>query len=174
MSQDLFGGFPEQVQESVDGLVWLGHLETTVEFAGHEFVLRTLKGDEELYIALLAKEFIETFGQLMAMAWATIAVSLVSVDGDEHFCPPIGPNRKEHARGRFQYITQNWYWPLCEELYKEYEQLRQRQVEAIKVVSNLSMRGPESFLPSPDSLIGQDDFESHPEIMDLLDEDSST
>src|SRR4051812_18330419 len=85
---------PSQVRDRVDGLVWLGHLQDDFEFCGHHFTLRTLKADEDLLAGILAKKYSETLGQGKAWAWAHVALALVSVDHDDDFCPPLGPDRE--------------------------------------------------------------------------------
>jgi hypothetical protein len=164
------------VRSNIDDLIWLGHLEEEFEFAGHTFVLRTLKADEELLSATLTKEYIDTLGQAKAWAWANVALALVAVDGDEDWCPEIGPSKKANARGKFNYCIQNWYWPLGEYLFYEYTQLVARQIEAIAEVRNLSTGSPQASTPSADSLTEQGDSENTEEtpaipIEEYLDKD---
>lgn len=132
--------FPPEVADAVEGLAYLGALEEEIRFCGHKFLIRTLKADEELSAALLAKEWQETFGMTKAHAWAHIAASLQAVDGDENFCPAIGPNREQHLRAKFNYITQNWYWPIGEYLFGKYVDLVGRMTEAIAEIEDLSSR----------------------------------
>jgi hypothetical protein len=137
--------FPEEVREDVEGLAWLGYLEDSFDLFGHSFVVRTLKGDEELLAGLLTKDYESTMTQGKAFAWANVALSLVSVDGDEDFCPEIGPDRQANARARFN---------------------------AARAVRDLSTRSQQIFSPSPDSSTDPGDSEN-PEILDLLEEDST-
>lgn len=139
--------FPDQVREDVEGLAWLGYLEDAFDFCGHHFVLRTLKGEEELLASIVCKEFVETLGQARAWVWALIAMALVSVDGDENFCPPIGPNKRDYARARFQYVTGRWYWPLASYLNGRYAGLIERQTEAIRSFEDLSQGSLPTFTP---------------------------
>jgi hypothetical protein len=44
--------FPPEIREDVEGLLWLGYLEDSFDFCGHQFVIRTLRGDEELLAGL--------------------------------------------------------------------------------------------------------------------------
>lgn len=138
MPSNPFDLFPKEVNEAIDGLMWLGHLETVVTFCGHEFVLRTLKADEELAAGLLAKEYLDSYGQIKANAWAHIAAALVSVDGEENFSQVIGPGKQEALRSRFGYITQNWYWPTGAKLFGAYTELVLKQTEAIRAIEDLS------------------------------------
>ena len=111
-----FAEFPEEVQDAIDGLLVLGHLEKEIEWCGHTFVIRTLKAGEELQASALSKEYLESFGQVLAYAMSNIALSLVSVDGDENFCNPLGPGDKAYARSRFNYVA-DWYGPQSNTFY---------------------------------------------------------
>lgn len=164
--------FPEEIQEDVNGLVWLGHLEDEFELFGHHFVIRTLKGDEELAAGTLTKDHQDTMTQVKAWAWANVSLSLVSVDHDPDFCPPIGPDKVVHARTRFNYCTSKWYWFLADEIFKRLLMLNARQQAAANAIRDLSMRSPAAFSPSLGSLTDQGDSESpEPEILQHLDED---
>jgi hypothetical protein len=144
--------FPEDIVQDVEGLTWLGHLEDTFEFCGHDFTIRTLKADEELQAALLVKEFSDSVGQAKAWAWANIALSLVAIDGDEDFCPPVGPDRGTHARAKFKWVTSRWYWPVGEYIFARYASLVQRQAAAVRAVSDLSSRSLNTSMSSSDFL----------------------
>lgn len=150
-SQDQTDKFPEEHQAAVDGLLWLGHLENEFKLAGHSFVLRTLKVEEELEVARLCEEFKESIGSPTAFKWAHIALALVSVDGDTDFCPPLGPDRTAYARSRFNYVTQ-WYAPVGDFLFNSYAELTRRQTQALEAIENLSPRSPIGSMPWEDSL----------------------
>lgn len=153
-----FDEFQPQVVEDVEGLIWLGHLEDEFEFCGHEFVIRTLKAEEELQAALLVKEWGDTIGQAKAWAWANIALALVSVDGDVDFCPPVGPDKSGYARARFKWVISRWYWPLGNYIFARFASLVQRQADAVNAVADLSSRSLHTSTPSVDSLIDRDDL----------------
>lgn len=169
---DDFGGFPEQVREDVDGLIWLGYLEDSFDFCGHDFVIRTLRGDEELNAGLVCKEYTDQIGQDRAYVWATISLALVSVDGDENFCPPTTRDKKDYARARFNYCTSKWFWELGLAIFRHYSNLQVRQADAMKAVEDLSSGSRGISSPSPDSLIDRATSPPGPieDIRDLLDD----
>lgn len=170
-----FDDFPEGVREDVEGLIWLGYLEDEFEFCGHNFAIRTLRGDEELLAALVTKEFNETIGQERSWAWANIALALVAVDGDEEFCPQTGRDKRAYARARFQYATSRWFWPVAKHIYEKYIDLQRRQSEAMARVEDLSRGNLHTFSPSVGSSQSRADSEKPlEEIKDLLDEPDST
>ncbi len=163
--------FSPKVQEDVNGLLWLGFIEDTVEYGGHTFTLRTLKADEELFAARLTQDYQDTLAQGKGWAWAHVAQALVSVDGDEEFCPALGPDRWANARARFNFCTSRWYWITGQALFNEYLKLIQRQTVAVDAIRNLSEGGPPNSEISDDSWNDQEDLESQQEILDLVDED---
>lgn len=158
-SQELenpFKEFPPETNQAVDGLIYLGHLEDEFVFCGHSFVIRTLKTKEELISGILSKEYSGVLGENRAFMAAQVAMCLVSVDNEPNFCPTIGPDPIVVGRGRFNYITQNWYTPVIEYIFGRYAALLQAQVLAIEAIENLSMRGRPTSTPSADSLTEPD------------------
>lgn len=169
--------FPPEVREDVEGLIWLGYLEDEFDFCGHHFVIRTLRGDEELLASLVCKEFVETLGQARAWVWAQIAMALVAVDGDENFCPPVSSNKRDYARARFQYCTARWFWPVAAFINTRYGLLIERQQEAIQRVEDLFKGNPLTSTPFVGSSIDKGDSEvpePQEEIQDYLDLPDST
>jgi hypothetical protein len=155
--QGPFAGFDDSVRNDVEGLAWLGHLEDQFDFCGHTFVIRTLKADEELLSTLVIKDYVDTFGQARAWAWARIALALVSIDGVTDFCPPLGPDKTAYAHARFRWVTDQWYWPTGEYLFNKYVALERRQLDAIKEVDSLSKGSPQPSTLSVDSWITPSD-----------------
>ena len=168
--------FPPETQQAVDGLIWLGYLQDELEFCGHRFVVRTLRGDEELMAASVMQEYVETLGQSRAWVWAVIGLALVSVDGDDAFCPQAGPDRMAYARARFKYVTENWFWPVAAAIFQTYTNLQERQSEAIQAVEDLSQGNLPMFTPFADSSTDKGDSQSDPEpekadeTLDLLED----
>lgn len=139
-NQNDLAKFPPEIVQAIDGLLWLGYLEQEVTYGGHTFVLRTMKGAEELEAALIAKDYLDSLGASKANAWAQVAGALISVDGREDFCIPLGPDKKQYTRDKFNYITQNWYWPIGLKLFDEYTKLIEKQAQALEAVEDLSRR----------------------------------
>jgi len=137
--------FPPEVNNRLEGLLWLGYLEEEVTLAGHRITLRTLKLAEELEAARLSKDYIETVGAAKAHAASYVAAALQSVDGDFAFAPPIGPGLEASVKSKYNYITENWYWPAISYLYNQYENLLQKQAEAINALEDLSSRSLSTF-----------------------------
>lgn len=158
LEDDPFYGFSSEIQTSVNGLAWLGHLEREVSYGGHTFVLRTLKADDDLIVSSLTQDYLETLGQAKAWAMANVALSLQSVDGDANFCAALGPDRLQNARDRFKFIGE-WYWPIIAFLFASLSDLNEEQEAALMAVQDLSIRSRNTSRPSPDSSKDQGDSE---------------
>lgn len=144
--------FPEEARESVNGLMWLGFLEDSVLVFGHEFVIRTLRVGEDLQVGLLTKEYADSMGIEQAIATATVALALKSIDGDPDFCPIASKNHSDYARQRFKYVQENWYMPVIVRVFDAYLELLAKQQDALERVEDLSTGSLNTFTPSPDSL----------------------
>lgn len=169
--EDDFGEFPKETAEAVNGLIYLGFLEDNFTFCGHKFRIKTLRGDEELMAYRLAQEYQDSVGGwAKALTWAHVALCLVSVDRDENFCPPIGPvndKYQDYALRRWIYVTENWYYPTAEYVFRRYTDLMERQSDSIDYVQDLSTRSRMQSTPYADSLT--DRGSSQQEIMEHLD-----
>lgn len=163
--------FPEEVIDDVEGLLWLGYLEDSFDFCGHNFVIRTLKLEDEMVAGLAAKDYEDSISKAKAWIAAQVGMALVSVDGDESFCPQAGPDKKNFARARFQYVTRNWYEPTIGYIYAKYIELVERQMIVLREMENLSPEGRISSMASPDSLIQKADFSQEAEIMNYLEDE---
>lgn len=165
---DPFSVFPDDVRQDVDGLIWLGYLEDRVSWCGHDFVMRTLRGDEELLVALITKDYMETLGQIKAQAWATLGLAITSVDGMDDFCPQATPNQRDFARARFNWVSGNWYWPTAAHLYNRYIALLKRQQEALDALEDFCSRSLPMPTPSASSSIDRASLEPLEDIRQFL------
>jgi hypothetical protein len=156
MAEDELAEFPPEMNEEVNGLLYLGNLTDTFEFCGHSFTLRTLRAGEDFAAAQAISEFRDTLKEPDAWMAAQVGLALTMVDGDEEFCPMAGPDLARFAKARLNYIAKNWYWPTIHFLYGCYTILLTRQLEAIRVMQDLSPRSQPTFSPSADSSSAQD------------------
>lgn len=163
--------FPDAVSDDVDGLLWLGYLEDTFDYCGHDFVIRTLKMDEQLLCSLVTKEYAGTLGEGRAWISAQVAMALVSVDGDENFCPPASHDKRDYARARFQYVTSKWHEPTIARIYESYAGLLERQAAALREMENLSQESLTTFMDLPDSSNTKDASQTAQEVLEMIEED---
>jgi hypothetical protein len=145
---DPYFGFDSQVREDVIGLTHLGHLTDKFSFCGHHFTIKTLHGGEELAAARAAQSYRGTLKEPEAWVWAQVALCLTSVDGDQNFCPPIGPDLDGFAEARFNYVTRDsgWFYPLAQYIYfQRYVPLQERMVAAFEALQGKSERNRSRF-----------------------------
>jgi hypothetical protein len=165
--------FPEEIRDDVIGLAWLGFLQDTVHIWGHTFEIRTLRVGEELKIGTLTKKYADTIGEENAIAAATVALALKSVDGDPDFVKTASKFDDE-AEVRFRYVLDHWFTPVIQRVFDAYIPLITRQRAALAEMEDLYEGSLGMFIPSPDSSTEKEDFESVPEaemqsIVDSID-----
>lgn len=160
--------FAPKTQSRIDQLLSLGYIDTEVEFAGETFGLRTLNGEEELIASLVAKPYLESFGQLKSWAWANVGLALTHHNGDADFCPPVGPDLQAFGHARFRWVTKKWYWPLGELLFAEFRALEDERDALIEEIKGKSQRRAQDSFGSRDSLNVPADSVMPPEIMGLV------
>ncbi len=109
--------FPSEYIEPLRGLLFLGAVEDEFEFAGHRFLMRTLKEGEVLRIGQLIKQYKDTTAELEAQRMFTVAASIVSVDGE-----PIVQEYKEDYDLIYEKanVVRSWYPAVIVFLYSKY------------------------------------------------------
>lgn len=117
------------LRQDIENLLTVGHISKEIGVAGHTFVMRTLKIGEELAIADACKEYDGTFAHAKALATATVAAAIESIDG-RPLMRSLGPDQSQNIRQKFSYIKNKWYWAIINELYEEYTLLLDRQIIA--------------------------------------------
>ena len=120
----------DQLSEDLSILISLGKLQTSFDFWGHNFTMTTLKINEELQAFSLATPYKDTIdGGARALTIALVAAALENVDGVP-LVNALGPNDITVIPRKFQYILENYYWELVENLYSKYNELMKRVSDA--------------------------------------------
>lgn len=120
--------FPRESADEITGLLHLGYLSRNVSYAGHTFLMRTLRSGEEIVVNQVVKEWDDTVGFAKAYAIAVVSASIELVDGMPLF-GALGPDMKIPIQQKFETVRQ-WFWPTIEFLYRAYEELVQDQIAA--------------------------------------------
>lgn len=131
--------FAEMAVEDADKvveLVNLGALSSEVDFCGHTFGLRTLRVDEEVAVGAALGSYEGNLKDAQVWGAMHIGMALTHVDGDQDFCPAVGPNKTDFAKARFRWVTSQWYMPTVSFLYEEYTKLLVEQNKVTKVVQD--------------------------------------
>jgi len=121
---------PSPISSDLTTLLELGKLEETVEIGNRKVRIRTLKIGQELEVGLLTKEYQGTSEQLRAEITAIVAAAVVSVDG-EPLITSLGPT-DDTLNSRFNYVNENFYWPVIRLIYQRYSDLQERAEAALK------------------------------------------
>lgn len=106
---------PEEKKVFEEALV-IGFKEKTVEVFGHSVVIKTTSVREDLKVSSIIKPFEGTKGLVKAFKTATVAASLVSIDG-EPFYTPIGfSDHDEIVNRKFEKLL-DYYSIFVEEVF---------------------------------------------------------
>jgi hypothetical protein len=126
--------FDERYSEAFQGLAYLGSLTESFSWLGHEFVIRTLGVDEQLAVAQVTAKY-KDGGEQLAYVTAVVAMSIVTVDGEE-LPTPIGEDQllAEWGHRRFAYVKANWFQPTINEVFQRYLQLEDKVAQVIEAM----------------------------------------
>jgi len=138
--------FDPRHSNDVEGLLFLGKLTHNAEIFGHSFILKTLTRGERLATSLIVKEYEGTLGEADALQTATVAASILTVDGRP---PSFALTPEENSplariRANFAVVT-TYYDPIIETLWAEYGNLLIRQVAAFQAMQGKSTASRRTF-----------------------------
>ena len=71
--------FPEEYKQPFLGLLYVGAMTKTVEYAGHKIALKTLTQGEELRVGQLTREYVGCRNEISALKLYTVAAAVQSV-----------------------------------------------------------------------------------------------
>jgi hypothetical protein len=110
--------FDPQFREKFEGLLYIGKLQRSFRWLGHEFVIRTPKVSDLLEIGRLHKSYANTVADVKAYQALVIASSVVSIDGQP--LPLPFSNEETGLEAKFNYIQSHWYPWTLDKLYEEW------------------------------------------------------
>ncbi len=148
---NLLPSFDPKYATPFKGLAYVGALQTSFDWTGHEFSIRTLRDGEKLAVAQIIKQYADTMGAERAYAAAITAMCIIHVDGEE-LPIPIGESRKAYEWGlqRFNYIAENWFTPTVNKVFNEYLALEDLVVQVVEAMGKAS--APEVSTPSSNDI----------------------
>lgn len=125
--------FPEEHREAFQGLIYLGRLEDTFDWAGHNFTVRTLTSLEHIISGMLIKPYLGTRVESRAWQASIVAAGIVQVDGEPLYAP-LGAREEpsEVLRKKFQYVIENWHPTTVDALHRRIAAL---EIEAREVLA---------------------------------------
>lgn len=126
-----FDGLTREQNQDWNSLAQVGRLTETFHWLGHEFVMRTLKVDEEIAIGQVIKHLEGVVTQEKAAVAAYVAASLVSVNGAP-FMVDIEKETFSNLLARYKYLIDKYHWPVIEYLQGKLLELQIKVYELIK------------------------------------------
>lgn len=125
--------FDPRFERDVEGILYLGRLQRTFTLYGHSFTIQTLLPNETLNVGVVISRYQGSISESLAFVIATVAASVVAVDGHPiPVDPPLGPeDGLAVLRRRFQYLIDHWFHWVCDGIYEEYRRLEGRVEELL-------------------------------------------
>jgi|SRR6516162_1451703 hypothetical protein len=155
-------GVDPKWENDFHGLLYLGKLVGSFSWCGHKIAIHTLCIDEELIIAGLTKEWMDTLGATKAYATAVAALCVDSIDGQPMPVPlgetgdgPAGTD--QWARERFRY-ARRWFEPTIDAIFTRHLQLEARVRELLGDLGKESTPGDST--PGPNGSSGSQTAEA--------------
>lgn len=124
-------------RDDFSGLLFLGGLNHTFSYCGHDFAIRTLRTEEILAIGLLVKEYDGAPSQVKAYATALVAACIVTIDGRKFETPFREESASDNLRYRFDKVAA-WYPSSIDAIYSEYIVLEQRVNDVFESMGKVS------------------------------------
>jgi hypothetical protein len=136
--------FDPQWRDPFVGLLYIGRLRSTFRWLGHKFVIRTLKTDELIDIALVTKKYQGTEADLKAYQAAVTAACVESLDDRPLPFPDIikADSSAQSLERKFNWVVENLFPPVLDVVYDEYIQLEYQVQEIIKAMTEATGSPP--------------------------------
>lgn len=110
--------FDPRWREPFEGMLYIGHLEETISFWGHSFLLVTPSSAERLKISLLTKPYDGTIGWEFAYSCALVAAYLIKVDHQDLPRPITNDPKDTAMEERWNWILNNLKKPVIDALFE--------------------------------------------------------
>jgi hypothetical protein len=126
--------FDPRWRQEFSGLLYVGKLEDTFQWLGHQFRIRTLKSGEMLEVALIVKRYEGTIGAARAYANAIAAACLVEVDRKGLPIPITTDPDDTPFLNRFEYVNSNYHALVIDAVYDRYVELEAKVGDIIQAM----------------------------------------
>lgn len=138
-AQDLQGSppaFDERFREPFTGLLYLGALTDTFTLWGHVFVIRTLTTEDIAEVGLLVRKYDGTVAHNAVYQAATLALAVVTVDG-QPLPQPLGGGDLG-LQAKYDYVAKRWFPPVRARLWQKYFALEQVVDDTVEAMGKVS------------------------------------
>jgi hypothetical protein len=122
-------GFDPRYRDEFEGLLYIGSLRKRFQWMGHLFVIRTLTVNETLEVGLINKPYVGTLAEMKAYQAATVAASVVTVDG-KALPVPVSLDLTD-LEARFEYVINHWQPITIDMLYGQIMELEAKVTEVL-------------------------------------------
>lgn len=119
-------------------LIHIGSMTRSFEWAGHTFIIRTLKIEEEIAIGQIIKPYAGSITEDKAAVTAIAAACIETIDGQ----PLIVQIQKDpvvHLQEKYKALVTHWHWPVAKKINEEYILLQQEMMKVVEETANLSV-----------------------------------
>ncbi len=116
--------------EPIEGLLYLGYLETPIDKWGHSFEVRTLGPRLNLEVTMACARYENTQGWLFAYQCAVVGAGLMRVDGKRLF-NPVHTAQVEVVEA-MAWVIENMQEPVIKILYSAIRSLEERARELVE------------------------------------------
>lgn len=111
--------FPEEHKDGLSGLAYLGYLEDTFQYKGHEFAIQTYPMKTLLHVFAVAEKYEGDLGKAKALMVAQVAACIDTVDG-EIIAEKIGDGESDRSiLDKKVKVVSEWYPHVIEYTYKQ-------------------------------------------------------
>lgn len=132
------GEFDPRHRQDLTGLLYLGRLESSFTYAGHDFRVRTLSAGETIEAGELIKPSLGTRIEFRAWAAAQAAAGIISVDGQPLIVPLVA-GAEPTLEEKYRYVLK-WYEPIIQRVHHEISVLEGRAQEILEAMGKAGGR----------------------------------
>lgn len=133
--------FDQKHSLDFEGLLYLGKLERTFEYAGHWFRIKTLDTGEIINVGLLHAEHKDALTETKVWQVATLAASVLTVDGKALPLPLTMEANDTGLQSRFD-VVKRWFPPIIDAVYEEYLLLEAKAIDVLREMGKASAPQP--------------------------------
>lgn len=127
--------FDPNHRKAFEGLLYIGKYQKTFKWAGHSFVISTIKVDAQIEAGQIHRDYVNTIADVKAWQSLIAAACVVTVDGQP--LPIPMSDAVSDLQNKFNYIIAHWYPWTLDKIYEEYLILDAEIAEVIEAMGKV-------------------------------------